>query len=485
MFNYTLYYLSPNVLGGSYLGLVQWLMAREQPKGLVAMVPLFTNSNFYNTVWYQDGALSLGLSLWWSLFMAQALVSRKMLQGKASQAEVEAVSQALNNVQTLYKRMPLTNIPELEGPGAFYREWLDHPDYDNYWQSISPAEHYEQVLVPALNIGGWYDLFQKATFENYLGMKERGGSQVARSNQRLIIGPWSHSISVGAFPERDYGPTASAVAADLTGTQIRWFDHWVKGADNGVEQDKPVKIFVMGQDQWREEEDWPLPDTQYRPYYLHSGGKANTSDGDGLLSIKAPDGEEDEDVYLYDPRRPVPTGGGAIHYGNPLGTDAGPRDQRKIEERDDVLCYTTPVLEQAVEVTGPIELVLHIASSAKDTDFTGKLVDVYPDGRAEILTDGILRARYRESFSEPKLMDPGQIYELHIDLWATSNLFKAGHQIRLEVSSSNFPRFDRNTNSGGVIARESEKDFVQAVNRVYHDRTHPSHLILPIIERYG
>ena len=179
--------------------------------------------------------------------------------------------------------------------------------------------------------------------------------------------------------------------------------------------------------------------------------------------------------------RPRPTVGGAILID--LAPVEGPRDQRAVEAREDVLCYSTPVLEKPVEVTGPIALVLYISSSARDTDFTGKLVNVYPDGRAEILTDGILRARYRESFTEAKLLEPGQIYELRLDLWATSNLFKAGHRIRLEVSSSNFPRFDRNTNTGGVIERQTEKDLVQAVNRIYHDAAHPSHLILPIIER--
>jgi putative CocE/NonD family hydrolase len=228
-----------------------------------------------------------------------------------------------------------------------------------------------------------------------------------------------------------------------------------------------VKLFVMGLDQWREEDDWPLPDTQFRPYYLHSAGHANSAAGDGTLSTEVP-ADEGEDVYLYDPRHPVPTVGGAILISLAMGMDQGPRDQRSVEAREDVLCYTTPPLEQPVEVTGPIELVLYVSSSARDSDFTGKLVDLYPDGRAEILTDGILRARYRESFSKPKLLEPGQIYELHLDLWATSNVFKAGHRIRLEVASSNFPRFDRNTNTGGTIETETEKDFVQAINRVYH-----------------
>lgn len=216
------------------------------------------------------------------------------------------------------------------------------------------------------------------------------------------------------------------------------------------------------------------------PHYLHSVGHANSAAGEGTLSTEAP-ADEQEDVYRYDPHNPVPTVGGAILMD--LAPTEGPRDQRAVEAREDVLCYGTPILEKPVEVTGPIALVLYVSSSACDTDFTGKLVDVSPDGRAEILTDGILRARYRELFSEPKLLVPEQIYELRLDLWATSNLFKAGHRVRLEVSSSNFPRFDRNTNTGGTIETETEQDFVQAVNRIYHDVAHPSHLILPIIER--
>jgi putative CocE/NonD family hydrolase len=309
-------------------------------------------------------------------------------------------------------------------------------------------------------------------------MKQRGGSNNARQ-QRLIIGPWSHMNTSGNFPERDFGPLASAAAAGLAQSQIRWFDRWLKEGD--TPQEKPVKLFVMGSNQWREEEDWPLPDTQYRSYYLHSAGHANTLNGNGMLSLEQP-GEESEDVYLYDPRYPVPTVGGATLM--PGGqANVGPRDQRCVEMRDDVLCYTTALLEQPVEVTGPIQLRLYISSSARDTDFTGKLIDVYPDGRAELISDGILRVRYRESLSHPVLMEPGLVYQLTVEMQATSNVFFAGHRIRLEVSSSNFPRFDRNTNTGGPIATEGEQDLVQAVNRVYHDNARPSHLLLPIIER--
>jgi putative CocE/NonD family hydrolase len=239
----------------------------------------------------------------------------------------------------------------------------------------------------------------------------------------------------------------------------------------------------MGANVWRDEDDWPLPDTTFTRYYLHSGGRANTAFGDGMLSTTAPE-DEREDVYLYDPLDPVPTiGGQTLLPPARMPVNAGPRDQRALDLRSDILFFTTPVLEHDTEVTGPIEVVLFVASSAPDTDFTGKLVDVYPNGRAEILTEGILRARYRESFSAPRLMEPDRIYELLIDVGATGNLFAAGHRIRLEVSSSNFPRWDRNTNSGNTIAADTEADVQVAVNRVYHDREHASHVVLPIINR--
>jgi putative CocE/NonD family hydrolase len=469
------------MVGGSYLGLTQWLLAKEHPKALRAIAPAVTTSNYYQAPFrHQGGVLDLGCALSWSLGMVPEELQRRLRQGRASMQQMGAFMQLMGDPSALLEHLPLVDQPLLREFAPFYLDWLNHPTYDAYWKRLAHSEFYEQMTVPALNIGGWYDLFLGGTLANYIGMKQRGGSAAARAHQRLVIGPWSHINRTGMFPERTYGLTAGGIVVDLDGMQLRWYDHWLKGEENGVEQDKPVKLFVMGLDQWRDEEDWPLPNTQFRPYYLHSAGHAKSATGNGTLSTEVP-ADEPEDIYLYDPRHPVPTTGGAILLS--LAPVEGPRDQRAVEAREDVLCYSTPVLEKPVEVTGPIELVLYISSSARDTDFTGKLVDVSPDGRAEILTDGILRARYRESFTEPKLLEPGQIYELHLDLWATSNLFKAGHRIRLEVSSSNFPRFDRNTNTGGVIETETEQDFVPAVNRIYHDGAHPSHLILPIIER--
>jgi uncharacterized protein len=466
------------MFGVSYQGLTQWQAAREQPAELRAIAP--SQSPGWNLYPYHGGAFLLGVSLGWATGVAMEEVQRRVGQGRATQAELEEMMQASGDLPALFRRLPLVDVPFLQGRAPYYFDWLAHPTLDEYWRTLIQEVFYEQVTVPALTIAGWYDHFQREDLEHYQSMRQRGGSALARSLQHLMIGPWSHGNFLRGFQERNYG--AASFARDLlTDLHLRWYDHWLKGVNNGVEQEKLVHIFVMGENRWREEEDWPLPDTQYRPYYLHSGGHANTAAGDGVLSTAQVDAEP-EDVYRYDPRDPVPTMGGAVISLGMLD-DVGPLDQRQIEAREDVLCYTTSPLERSVEVTGPIELVLHVSSSARDTDFTGKLVDVHPDGRAEILTDGILRARYRQSFSSPVLMEPGHVYELHIDLGATSNVFLTGHRIRLEVSSSNFPRFDRNSNTGGTIASEQEKDFVQAINRVYHSQVYPSQLVLPVIDR--
>lgn len=353
--------------------------------------------------------------------------------------------------------------------------------------SQAQAAIYAQVDMPVLHIGGWYDIFLTETLESYWAMRDRTKNGLMHP-QQLIVGPWAHLDFPGMFPEQIYGPTASTLAADVVGMQLRWLDRWLKGVETAAQQDAPVRLFIMGANVWRDEMDWPLPDTHYQRYYLHSQGQANTSTGNGARSRELPT-DEPEDTFCYDPHNPVPTVGGAnlLFDHDPSdpfpAINAGPLDQRILEQRADVLCYTTEPLTRPVEVTGYTELVLSVSSSATDTDFTGKLVDVYPDGRAEILTDGILRARYRRPENKPTLLEIGDLYELHIDIGATANVFQTGHRIRLEVSSSNFPRFDRNSNTGGMIATEHEADFQSAINRVYHTAAHPSYLILPIIER--
>lgn len=461
--------------GGSYLGCTQWLPARENPPALRAMAPAITFSDSYEGCAYQGGAKVLHDLRWVVANIVPAEIERHIARGQQPLA-----SETRLDVDGALNELPLATHPLIREYAPFYLDWLAHPTADDYWLPASPQAGYEQIGVTALNISGWYDIFLWSTCQNYKGMKERGGAEVARRNQRLIIGPWTHMNFSGSFPEREFGAGASSAAIDLAGIHLRWFDHWLKDVDNGVDEEPPVMIFVMGIDQWRTDADWPLPDTRYRPYYLHSGGQANTLHGDGLLSAEPP-GDEPPDVYLYNPLRPAPTVGGQVIL--PGGNAMGPRDQREVEWRDDVLVYSTPVLDRPVEVIGPIELHLFVASSARDTDFTGKLVDVYPDGRAIILTEGILRARYRHSFTEPELLKPGELYELRLNLWTTANVFLPGHRIRLEVSSSNFPRFDRNSNTGGDIASETADQYQPAIHRIFHDAAHPSHLVLPIIER--
>lgn len=459
--------------GGSYLGCTQWLPAREQPPALRAMAPSITFSDLYDGCVYQGGAKVLHDLRWVAAAIVPAEIERRVARGESI---VEAPPL---EVEAALHELPLASHPLIRSYAAFYHEWLAHPSADAYWTPASPRIGYDRIMAPALNIGGWYDIFLWSTLENYMGMKRRGATEEAR-RQRLIIGPWTHMNFTGSFPDREFGPAASSAAIDLHGVHLRWFDRWLKGVDNGVDQEPPVKIFVMGTDEWRTAPDWPLPETRHRPYYLHSRGGANSLRGDGWLSTEPP-GDEPPDVYLYNPLRPVPTVGGQVIL--PGANAMGPCDQHKVEQRDDVLVYDTPPLERAVEVIGPIELRLFVSSSAPDTDFTGKLVDVHPDGRAIILTEGILRARYRNSLTTPELLEPGVIYELRLNLWATANVFLPGHRIRLEVSSSNFPRFDRNSNTGGVIAQEPRERYQSAVNRIFHDAAHPSCLILPIIER--
>ena len=458
--------------GGSYLGATQWLPAREQPPALRAMAPSITFSDGYEGCSYQGGAKVLHDLRWVVADIVPAELARRVARG-----EKPIDSEIPLDVDVALTELPLATHPLIREYAVFYLDWLAHPTTDDYWLPSSPCAGYEQISVPALNTSGWYDIFLWSTFQNYIGMKQRGGTEEARRNQRLIIGPWTHTNLSGSFPEREFGWGGSSAAIDLPGIHLRWFDRWLRDVDNGLDREPPVMIFVMGIDEWRNEADWPLPGTQYHPYYLHSRGGANTLQGNGALSTEPP-GDEPSDVYLYNPLRPVPTVGGQVILSG--GNAMGPRDQRQVELRDDVLVYSTPALEQAVEVIGPIELRLFVSSSAPDTDLTGKLVDVYPDGRAMILTEGILRAHYRNSFIEPEILEPKEVYELWLNLWATANVFLPGHRIRLEVSSSNFPRFDRNSNTGGVIASETRDQYQPAINRILHDVAHPSHLVLPI-----
>jgi putative CocE/NonD family hydrolase len=471
------------MVGSSYLGATQWLAASRRPPALTAIAPATTAANYHGAWSYQGGALQLGFLLFWTVAsLATGDALREVDAGGTASGRFEELVAAADAIDTLYERLPLSDVPVLEGVAPYYAEWLGHPTYDEYWRATAPEESHRSLAVPSFNVGGWYDIFLGGTLANYVGMKASGASTAAR-RPRLVIGPWSHGVMSGEFPEQSHGLSANALLAEIPQRQVAFFDSFVSGRAAADESEPAVSIFVMGANEWWTAEDWPLPGTSFTNFYLHGSGRAGSTVDDGVLSADAP-GVEPEDVYLYDPRDPVPTVGGQTFLPRLfVAGNAGPRDQRAVEGRRDVLCYTTVPLDRDVTVVGPVELILHAASSAFDTDFTGKLVDVHPDGRAVGLTDGILRARYRESAASPTPLEPGRVYELSIDLIATANVFKAGHRIRLEVSSSNFPRFDRNSNSGGVIAEETEREFLTATNRVYHDRDRPSRLVLPIVGR--
>jgi uncharacterized protein len=457
--------------GGSYVGATQMLAAISHPPHLAGICPVVTASNYHDNWAYQGGAFEQWFNESWTSGLAQDTLNRAMQKN----------TNAMNGVLTLpLSAYSLFNLPNPAASGSimsfapYFADWLAHPEYDDYWKRVSIEEHYAEINVPVLNVAAWYDIFQGGSLRNYMGIKAHGGSEAARNGQHLLVTIGGHAGGGQKIGEVDFGPAAAEYnEGDIT---LRWYDFLLKGFQNEF-AGKPVRIFVMGANRWRDEDDWPLVRARTTKYFLHSAGNANSLRGDGSISTMVPRAEP-SDHFLYDPGNPVPTVGG------PLCCDAthlapGPRDQRTVEARPDVLIYSTPAFASDTEVTGPISAELYVKSSAVDTDFTAKLVDVGPDGFAQNLTEGILRARYRESKEKPTLMVPGQVFKIMVDLWSTSNVFRAGHSLRLEISSSNFPRFDRNLNTGESAAVGQK--YVSATNTILHDREHPSALMLPIV----
>ncbi|MFZ0410285.1 MAG: CocE/NonD family hydrolase [Candidatus Acidiferrales bacterium] len=461
------------MMGASYVGATQVLAAIAHPPHLTAIAPNMTASNYHDGWTYQSGAFEQWFDQNWTTQLAQNTLQRVISDN--TNALVGAGTLPLANY-------PVFNFGQLPADAQltasiapYYLDWLAHPDYDQYWKQWSIEEHYSEIAVPMLNVGAWYDIFNGGTLRNYMGAKAHGSTEVARTQQHLLIEIGGHAGFGRRIGDVEFGP--HALENEYTNVILDWYDFIMKGIHNEFATDKPVKLFVMGVNEYRQEDDWPPPQAQPTKYFLHSSGKANSLRGDGSLSPTAPKSET-ADAYVYNPLNPAPTVGG------PLCCDAehmepGPRDQRAVENRDDVLVYSTGPLAQDLEVTGPVTATIFVKSSAVDTDFTGKLVDVSPDGFAKDLTEGILRMRYRDSPEHSTLMNPGQVYEISLDLWATSNVFLKGHSLRLEISSSNFPRFDRNLNTGEEIkfARTS----VSATNTILHDAQHPSALVLPIM----
>ena len=467
--------------GASYVGATQWLAATQRHPALVCIAPTVTSDDYYEGWTYQGGAFQLGFAGSWSLqALTMANLPNLERNGRVREGDRERLAAAIDRLPHSLGDAAPAHLPHLDlDQSPFFFEWQRHPTLDDYWRQVRIADHHPQITTPALNIGGWFDIFLGGTIGNFTGMRANGATEQARAGQRLIIGPWSHTtIAMAASGAQYFGVAATALGLDLLAEHLRWWDYWLKDEDNGVPGDPPVRIFVMGANKWRDEQEWPLARARYANYYFHSGGAANASDGDGVLSVEPP-GAEPPDAFVYDPADPVPTnGGGLCCY--PALLPGGPFDHSSIERRSDVLCYTTPPLEHDTEVTGPVSLTLYASTDAPDTDFTAKLVDVCEAGDCAIgLTDGIARARYRNSTDAADFITPGEPTEYRIDLWATSNVFKKGHRIRVEVSSSNFPRFDRNPNTGEEPWKATEMR--PALQTVWHTAQLPSRITLPII----
>ncbi len=464
------------LFGGSYVGVTQMLAAVSHPPHLAGICPVVTASNYHENWTYQGGAFEQWFNESWTSGLALDTVNRA----------VKAASNALEGRNVLpLKGYPLYNLKLESDPASwtarfapYFLDWLDHPMYDGYWKRWAIDEQYGSIEVPALTVAAWYDLFQAGSLRNFTGLEAGAGNEKARKGQRLIIAIGGHSGWSSKVGDVDFGPEAQF---DENGVTLAWYEYLFQNKQNEFATGKPVKLFVMGENKWRNEDDWPLKRAKETKYLLHSCGNADSSSGSGLLFTGQQEFRcEGTDNYTYDPANPVPTVGGPLCC-DPHHLPGGPRDQSEVEKRKDVLVYSTEALTKDTEVTGPVALDLFAKASTVDTDFTAKLVDVWPNGFAQNLTEGILRARFRDGTGHAEPLEPGKVYEYKIDLWSTSNVFLKGHRIRLELSSSNFPRFDRNLNTARDAGTSS--DFVRSDITVYHDGAHPSALLLPIVLR--
>ena len=438
------------MIGGSYAGIAQWQAALRNSPYLKAIFPVVSGyDDYYDRFYSRGGAMKLGHRLLW--------ISEN----------VRAPGFIRPDLNHFMWHLPLRNA-DLVVSGEtieWYQRSINHPSYDDFWRSLSTREKLDRVRIPVFAVGGWFDNYCQSDLEAFATLRKLG------RQAHVLIGPWAHN-SAERLPV-DFGPDATVPLRRL---QFQWFDHWLKGQDT-IQQFAPARIFTMGANRWDDEEMWPPPNARVEDFYLAGKGNAETLNGDGKLQLKHVR-HEASDEYTYDANKPVPTRGGAICC-NSRVLPPGPMDQRTIEGRHDMLVFTSDPLKDDLQVTGVIRVLLYVSTSARDTDFTAKVIDVAPDGTALALTDGILRLRYRGGLARPELAKPGEIYPITIDAGPTSNVFLHHHRIRLEIASSNFPRFDRNPNTGRPIADETELRI--AHQAVFHGGHYPSALMLPVI----
>jgi uncharacterized protein len=463
--------------GGSFMGSTQFITARENPPHLKAISPWVAGAGVAEPT-RRNGIVHLAAGLNWIIGIATAIINREEKEGKDVSAKRRLLNRAASNPEEIYNFLPLKDVPHFNFEGIrdiWTSRMLDTSrDIPEYAAKTQLA--YDKINVPCYLVSGWFDTYPSGNFDHFLGMRERGGSQRARQSQHLLMGPWDHMgpNSIGDTGDLGFGPSANIVGSQLAEHIISFFNKYVMG----MTIDLPaVRYFVMGKNVWRNADTWPLPETQWQRFFLHSKGRANTSGGDGWLSRDEP-GPETADTFIYNPLFPVITTGCQGH-SRVLRFAPAPQEQSPVERRDDVLCYTTPELKEDLEVTGPLELHLFASTSARDTDFTAKIVDVYPDGYAfNVVCDGVIRARYRKSLFQPELVNPGEVNEYVIKLEAISQLFRKGHRIRIDVSSSSFPEFDRNMNTGNSPGEDAQG--IVAEQHIFHEAKYPSYIDLPV-----
>jgi len=456
--------------GGSYLAGLQWATAMETPLHLKAMAPWMGIWGAGMEPRPTGGAILLSVALNATPMMAVDVADRLEREGKDVTELRRAIKWAMDNPEEAANFLPLKDIPfaRFERIRETWNMRLHPPPKSEQ----EKRQRFENVIAPCFYACGWYDIIEWATFESFKIMRTRGGSPRAREGQHLLVGPWMHGRILDFLGELNFGASAGLWQAQVSEQNIAFFDKYLRGRDIQI---PTVRYFVMGRNRWQTADDWPLPQTQWQRFFFHSKGGANTAAGDGGLSRDAP-GAESPDIFIYDPHRPVPSVGGRL-YG--VGVTPGPIEQSRVEKRNDVLCYTTPKLDEEVEVTGPLQAHLFATTSARDTDFAAKLVDVHPDGRAYNVVEGIIRASGRKLNGQRERVTPGEVYEYVISMGDTSQLFRKGHRIRVDISSSNFPMFDRNMNTGNPIGEDARG--IPAMQTIYHQSGFASYIDLPVI----
>lgn len=448
--------------GGSYLGHVQWAAMGEQPPSLVAAFPAVASTNLYANWISHGGAFRLAFNFGWGVVRMPFRIMQPQLYFSGKDAAPEL------RYEQILRHLPLETMDEraFQHPVKHWRDWLQHESYDDYWKAISDEERFSRVQVPVMTQGGWFDIFVGGTINGFVGVRKHGASERARNLSRMVIGPWGHGPS-RKYGDLDFGPDAVRTLFDY---EVRWHDFHLKGIPNGIDREPPVQIFYMGINRWRGEQDWPVPGTTETRWYLH---------GDGKLA-PIPPASDTSTPYTYDPDNPVPTTGGNNCCGVP--TVAGPVDQGPLDGRTDIVRFTSDLLKEPVTIAGPVKMELHAATDGPDTDWMVKLIDVHPDGKAYPMAEGILRARFREGLDKPSLLEPNRVYRYEIDMTGTAVVFQPGHRIRVDITSSNFPQFDRNLNTGDPLGKGTHPRVARQT--IWHSTARPSAIVLPVVRGF-